>query len=187
MYGCVKDCLILIPLRPPQISCFTLSLKYFSSDPDSCSHVGIRHQLQFSHPPRAGPGLLTLLPPPPSSFILLNFVVLYIPSHGSCTPVRSQLVFCKHFCVWRCIPDVSVERNVLHVQLLFCHLFISTFWLLEIKLLWTFMHTSLGKHVLHIVRWPWVLDLKQESSTWRKGKCIQCSLTDWRQCFQTGN
>ena len=27
MYGCGKDCLILIPFRLPQISCFTLSLK----------------------------------------------------------------------------------------------------------------------------------------------------------------
>ena len=26
-----------------------------------------------------------------------------------------------HFCVWRCIPYVSVERDVLHVHLLLCH------------------------------------------------------------------
>ena len=32
LYGCSKDCLILIPFRLPQISCFTLSLKRFSSD-----------------------------------------------------------------------------------------------------------------------------------------------------------
>jgi hypothetical protein len=32
MYGCSKDCLILIPFRLPLISCFTLSLKCFSSD-----------------------------------------------------------------------------------------------------------------------------------------------------------
>ena len=32
MYGCGKDCLILIPFRLPQIGCFTLSLKCFSSD-----------------------------------------------------------------------------------------------------------------------------------------------------------
>ena len=32
LYGCSKDCLILIPFRLPQISCFTLSLKCFSSD-----------------------------------------------------------------------------------------------------------------------------------------------------------
>ena len=41
--------------------------------------------------------------------------------------------------------------------------------------------------VVHQVRWPWVLDLKQDSSKWTKGKCIQCSLTAWRQGFQTRN
>ena len=59
MYGCSKDCLILIPFRLLQISHFTLSLKSFSSDSDNCPTV-----LQFPHPPRAGPALLTLLFPP---------------------------------------------------------------------------------------------------------------------------
>ena len=61
MYGCVKDCLILIPFRLSQISCFTFSLKCFSSDSDNCPDVGIGSLLQFCHPPRAGPVLLTLL------------------------------------------------------------------------------------------------------------------------------
>ena len=61
MYGCGKDCLILIPFRLPQISCFTLGLKCFSSDSDSCPTVGIRPLLQFPHPSRAGPVPLTLL------------------------------------------------------------------------------------------------------------------------------
>ena len=61
MYGCGKDCLILIPFRLPQISCFTLSLKYFSHDSDNCPDVGIRPLLQFPHPWREGPVLLTLL------------------------------------------------------------------------------------------------------------------------------
>ena len=55
MYGCGKDYLILIPFRLPQISCFTLSLKCFSSDSDNCPDVGIGPLLQFLHPPRAGP------------------------------------------------------------------------------------------------------------------------------------
>ena len=38
-HGCGKDCLILIPFRLPQISCFTLSLKCFSSDSDRKSVV----------------------------------------------------------------------------------------------------------------------------------------------------
>ena len=61
MYGCSKDCLILIPFRLPQITCFTLSLKCFSSDSDSCPNVGIRSLLQFLHLLRADPVLLTLL------------------------------------------------------------------------------------------------------------------------------
>ena len=61
MHGCSKDCLILIPFRLPQISCFTLSLKYFSSDSDSCPDAGIRPLLQFPHPPRASPVPLTPL------------------------------------------------------------------------------------------------------------------------------
>ena len=58
MYGCCKDSLILIPFRLPQISCFTLSLKCFSSDSDNCPDVGIRPLLQFPHLPKAGPMIL---------------------------------------------------------------------------------------------------------------------------------
>ena len=61
MYGCGKDCLILILFRLPQISCFTLSLKCFSCYSDSCPDMGIGHLLQFPRPLRAGPVLLTLL------------------------------------------------------------------------------------------------------------------------------
>ena len=50
----------LTPFRLPQISCFTLSLKRFSSD-SNCPAVGIRPLLQFPHPPRVDPVLLTLL------------------------------------------------------------------------------------------------------------------------------
>ena len=45
-YGCGKDCMILIPFRLPQISCFTLSLKCFSSDSDNFPNVGIILLLQ---------------------------------------------------------------------------------------------------------------------------------------------
>ena len=73
MHGCSKDCLILIPVRLPQISCFTLSLKYFSSDSDNFPTVGIETLLQFPHPPRVGPVLLILLffPIVPSSYRVL--------------------------------------------------------------------------------------------------------------------
>ena len=66
--------LILIPLKLTQISCFTLSLKCFSSDSDNFPDVGIGLLLQFLHPPRVGPVLLTLLFPPlvPSSYRVLR-------------------------------------------------------------------------------------------------------------------
>ena len=76
MYGCGKDCLILIPLRLPQISCFTLCLKCFSSDSDNFPNVGIGPLLQSPHLPRAGPIVLTLLFFPPDP-------LLYQVLHGS--------------------------------------------------------------------------------------------------------
>ena len=81
MYGCSQDCLSLIPFRLPQVSCFTLSLKCFSSDSDNCPDVGIGPLLQFPHPPRAGPVLLTLLFPPlvPSSYRVLHGSIYSFP------------------------------------------------------------------------------------------------------------
>ena len=78
MYGCGKDCLILVPFRLPQIYCFTLSLKCVSSDSDNCPTVAIRPLLQFPQPPRAGPVLLTLLFFHPRSFVLPSFAWFYI-------------------------------------------------------------------------------------------------------------
>ena len=80
MYGYGKDCLILIPLRLPQISYFTLSLKYFSSDSDNCPNW-IGPLLQFPHLPRAGPVLLTLLciPLVPSSYGVLHGSIYSFP------------------------------------------------------------------------------------------------------------
>ena len=78
VHGCSKASLILIPFRLPQLSCFTLSFKGFSSDSDNCPDVGIGPLLQFPHLLRARPVLLTLLFHPPSSFILLSFAWFYI-------------------------------------------------------------------------------------------------------------
>ena len=75
-----KDCLILIPFRQPQISCFTLSLKCFSSDSDSGPDVGIGPLLQFPRLLRAGPVLLTLLLPlVPSSYQVLRGSIYSFP------------------------------------------------------------------------------------------------------------
>ena len=48
---CSKDCLILIPFSLLQISCFTFSLKCFSSHSDNCLDVGMGPLLQFPHSP----------------------------------------------------------------------------------------------------------------------------------------
>ena len=112
-------CVILIPFGLSQISCFTLSLKCFSSS--NCPDMGIRPLLQFPHLLRAVPVLLTLLFPPyflhPTEF----WVFLHILFQLSGTPACSELVFCKHCSVWRCSPDVSMERDVLHVYLRLSH------------------------------------------------------------------
>ena len=199
MHGCAKDCLILIPFRLPPSSCFTLSLKRFSSDSDNRPAVGIGPLLQFPHPPRAGLVLRTLLFSPlvPSAYRVLKvnlqvtqpcptlcdpmdspwnspgqntgvgslfllqqifptqeskkgllhcrwnlYQLSYREAHEFCmdlyilfrwsgTPVCSQRVFCMHFCVWRCIPGVSVERDVLHIHLLLRHLVLYLKWIFE--------------------------------------------------------
>ena len=77
MYGCGKDCLILTPFRPPQLSSFPLSLKYFSSDSDNCR---CGDQTPASVPPPAkGRSSPTNTPvSPPRSFILPSFAWFYI-------------------------------------------------------------------------------------------------------------
>ena len=81
MYGCSKDCLILIPFQLPQISCFTLSLKCFSSDSDNCPDMGIGPLLQFPYLPTAHPVLRTLLffPLVPSSHLVLHGSIYSFP------------------------------------------------------------------------------------------------------------
>jgi len=79
--------------------------------------------LQFPHPQSAGPVLLTLLLFFPLYFHPTEFCLdLYISFQWSGTPAQSQLLFCNVFCIWRCIFDASMERDILHVQLLLCHL-----------------------------------------------------------------
>ena len=75
MYGCSKGCLILIPFRLPQISCFTLSLKYVSSDPDNCGDqtpASVPPPTKGKRSPTNTPVFL------PSSFVLLSFMWFYI-------------------------------------------------------------------------------------------------------------
>ena len=100
MHGCDRDCLILIPFRLPQISCFTLSLKCFSSDSENCPDVGIEPLLQFPYPLRADPVLLNTPVFPPKFLQPTEFcMVLCTLFCWSGTHVQSQLVFCMNFCV----------------------------------------------------------------------------------------
>ena len=125
MYGCGRDSLILIPFRLPQISCFPLHLKCFSSDSDNCPDAGLWPLLQFPHPPRAGPVLLTLLLFPPSSLILPSFACIYIFFTSG-----QVLLFALSWCsacasVSEGVLLMYPWREVLHVHLLLCHLVLS--------------------------------------------------------------
>lgn len=126
MYGCGKDCLILTPFRLPQISCFTLSLKCFSSD--SVAPLW-GSDPRFSPPPaqgRSGPANTPVFPP--SSFVLPSFAwfcVFFSAGQvllsavrwcAACTSV-SEGVFLVY--PWR--------RDGLHVHLLLRHLVLSLF------------------------------------------------------------
>ena len=97
MYGCGKDCLILIPFRLPQISCFTLSLKCFSLDSDNCPAVGMGPVPQFPHPLRAGPVLLTLtlFPLAPSSSQVLHGSIDSFPLVGSSCPLSAGVLHAR--------------------------------------------------------------------------------------------
>ena len=59
---------------------------------------------------------------PPSCFILRSFAWFYIflPLVRYSCPLSAGILH-MHFCVWRCIPDVSMERDVLYIHLP-CHL-----------------------------------------------------------------
>ena len=110
MYGCSKDCLILIPFRLAQISCFTLSLKCLSSNPDSCPNMGIRPLLQFPHPLRAGPVLLTLLffPLVPSSSRVLRGSIYSFPLVRYSCPLSAGLL--ALLCLKVCSCFIHGER-----------------------------------------------------------------------------
>ena len=118
MHGCSKDCLFLIPFRPPQISCSTLSLNCFSSDSDSCPDVGIEPLLQFSHLLRAGPILLKLLFFPLVLFILPSFAWVYI-FFSTGQVLLSTFSWCSAF---TSVSEGVFLRDVLHVYLLLHHL-----------------------------------------------------------------
>ena len=77
VYSCGKDCLILMPFRLPQISCFTLSLKCFFCDSDS-AWCGAWNPA--SVPPCLRAGLVLLFfPIVPLSYWILHGSIYYFP------------------------------------------------------------------------------------------------------------
>ena len=106
--------MILIPFTLPQISSFALSLKCFSSDSDSCPAVGIGPLLQFPHPLRAVPVLLTLLffCLVPSSYWVLHGSIYSFPLVRCFCPFSAGVLhvfLCLKVYSWcihgeRCIP-----------------------------------------------------------------------------------
>ena len=111
---CVATARSLIPFRLPQVSCFTLSLKCFFSNPDNSPDVGIGSLLQLPNPLRASPVLLTLLLFPPSflsywvlrgsvySFPLLRYPGLF--SSGVLPVLLCLTVYSWCICGERCTP-----------------------------------------------------------------------------------
>ena len=118
MYGCART-LILIPFRLPQISCFTLSLKCFSSDSDNCPNVGIGPCFSLVEG-RSSPMNTPLFPP--SSFILPSFawffiffssdqVLLFALSWCSAYTSISEGVFLM--CLWREMYSTSTYSSTI--------------------------------------------------------------------------
>ena len=107
--------LILIPFKLPQISCFTLSLKCFSSYSHSCPDMGIGPLLQFLS--AAGPGLLTLLffPLVPSSF-QVKVLLSTLSWCSACTSV-SEGVFLMY--PWRCTPRLFLLHHLVPTLLFY--------------------------------------------------------------------
>ena len=87
--------------------------------------MGIGPLLQFPHQLRAGPVLPTLLFPPlvHSSYrVLGRSIYSFLLARYSCS--LSAGVLYAFLCL-KCIPDVSGERDVLHVHILLCHFVLS--------------------------------------------------------------
>ena len=163
MYGCGKDCLILIPFRLPQSSCLTLSLKCFSSDSDNCPNVGIGPLPQFRHPPRAGPVPLTFLffPLVPLSYQVLHgsiYSFLLVKYFHLLSAGVLHALLCLKVYSW-CIR----ERDVLHVHLLLCHLVVSS------------MTFFCRKRKIHL-KFTWISrDSKEPKQSWKRRKKLEIS------------
>ena len=121
-------CVFLTLSCLPQTGCFTLFRQPLML-PFCPSLFPVREGVS----PNSGLSPLLQLPLPgvqvlsiflSSSFSLLFFHPtqlcrdLYSPFQCPRSSASFQLVFCENCCIYRCIPDASVERDELHVHLL---------------------------------------------------------------------
>ena len=124
-YGCDKDCLCDFHSIETVTDHLLHSLTTSNASLLSQTVVlilGIWSLLEFPHLSGADPVLLTFL-----FFVLLclSYWVLHGSIYSFQVVMYSWLLsadVCKIFCIWSCIPDVSMETDVLHVHLLLCHL-----------------------------------------------------------------
>ena len=79
-----------------------------------------------------------LSPLVPSSYQVLRGSVYSFPVVQVLLSALSWCI-CKHFCVWRCIPDVSVERDVHHVHILLRHLVLQMCLIFILLVFWFFV------------------------------------------------
>ena len=108
------------------------SLKCIPSVSTDCPDVWLLPLLQLSHTPGAGLVLLTLLLFFSFIFLPTEFCMeLHVLFWWSGTPASSQLVLCEIFCIWTCISDASVVRDVLHIHLFLHHLVPSKIFLVS--------------------------------------------------------
>ena len=110
-------CVILTSLRVSQVSCFT------SQQPQMLPFCPKRLSQMWGSHPWVRSSAAHSSPLFHSLFCLIKSCInLYIPFQLSGAPSSSQLVLCKIFCIWRYIPDSSMERDVLLIHILLCHL-----------------------------------------------------------------
>ena len=60
----------------------------------------------------------------PSSHSVLRGSIFSFPLVRASCPLSGALPY--GFCIWRCIPDVSMERDVLHIHLFLRHLVLAS-------------------------------------------------------------
>ena len=164
MYDCGKDCLILIPFRLPLISCFTLSLKCFSSDSDSCPSVRTGPPASVP-PPIKGRSSPTNTPVfPPSSFILSSFVWSCI-FFSSGQVLLTALTWCSAYTVvYEGVFPTNPWREMYSMSTYFSAIFNKIFYIRNYSF-YTNQHMILSPNSLfHLWKESWLIFIRKKGS-----------------------